>query len=80
MQAQQACNNNKRSRDCDAETNKETQAKIAIEQAKISYEIQKLNAEKKLKLALMEEEFQYNMQLKGREQSQIDAREKKKRR
>ena len=56
----------------------ETEGKIAIEQAKISYEIQKLTAEKELKLALMAEEFQYNMQLKGQEQSQIDAREKEK--
>ena len=42
---------------------------------KIGYEIQKLTAEKELKLALMAEEFQYNMQLKGMEQKAIDVRE-----
>ena len=51
---------------------------MQIEQAKNQYEVAKLTAEKELKLALMKEEFAFNMQLKGVEQSQIDAREKDK--
>ena len=53
----------------------ETESKMQIEQAKSQFEVQKLTAEKELKLALMAEEFAYNMQLKGQEQAQIDARE-----
>ncbi len=56
----------------------QTQSKMQIEQAKNQYEVAKLTAEKELKLALMKEEFAFNMQLKGVEQSQIDAREKEK--
>ena len=56
----------------------QTQSKMQIEQAKNQYEVAKLTAEKELKLALMKEEFAFNMQLKGVEQSQIDAREKDK--
>ena len=62
----------------DAQKQMETQSKMQIEQAKSQYEVQKLTAEKELKLALMAEEFAYNMQLKGQEQSQIDAREREK--
>ena len=49
---------------------------MQIEQAKLSMRF-KSYRRKRIKLALMVEEFAYNMQLKG-EQSQIDAREREK--
>ena len=48
----------------------ETQSKMQIKQAEISFEIEKMNNEAMLKSQLMETEFGYNMQLKGIEQSQ----------
>ena len=56
----------------------EAQAKMQYRQADIAFEIEKLTAEAKLKGELMATEFQYQMQLKGVEQSQLDAREQKK--
>tara|TARA_R100001594_G_scaffold14471_2_gene30785 strand:- start:21202 stop:23637 length:2436 start_codon:yes stop_codon:yes gene_type:complete len=53
----------------------ETQSKMQIKQAEIGFEIEKQKNEAALKQQLMSVEFQYNMQLKGMEQSQIDARE-----
>ena len=61
-----------------AKQQRETETKMALEQAKAQYRIQELTAEKELKLALMSEEFNFNMQLKGQEQSQIDMREQEK--
>tara|TARA_R100000742_G_C4276840_1_gene98207 strand:+ start:76 stop:2511 length:2436 start_codon:yes stop_codon:yes gene_type:complete len=56
----------------------EAQAKMQYRQADIAFEIEKLTAEARLKGELMQTEFQYQMQLKGVEQSQLDAREQKK--
>jgi len=60
------------------QTQQEIQAKIQIKQAEISFEIEKQNNEANLKRRLMDVEFNYNMQLRGMEQSQIDTREQKK--
>jgi hypothetical protein len=54
----------------------ETQSKMQVKQAEVAMEIEKMKNEAMLKSQLMETEFAYNMQLKGIEQSQIDAREK----
>ena len=56
----------------------ESQAKMQYRQADISFEIEKLKAEAELKRSLMETEFNYQMQLKGVEQSQVDNRDQKK--
>ena len=56
----------------------ETQSKMQIKQAEISFEIEKMNNEAMLKSQLMEKEFAFNMQLKGIEQGQIDKREQAK--
>ena len=57
------------------QTQAEIQAKIQIKQAEIAFEIEKQNNEADLKRRLMDVEFNYNMQLRGMEQSQIDTRE-----
>jgi hypothetical protein len=54
------------------------QTTISIEQAKSQFEIEKLYQEAEVKKQLMEQEFQYNMQLKGGEQQQKSAGEKEK--
>ena len=54
----------------------EIQAKIQIKQAEIQFEIEKQNNEAELKRRLMDVEFNYNMQLRGMEQQQVDMREK----
>jgi len=51
---------------------------ISIEQAKSQFEIEKLIEEAEIKKQLMEQEFQYNMQLKGVETNQLSQREKQK--
>ena len=56
----------------------ELQAKIQIKQAEIAFEIEKQNNEANLKRRLMDAEFNYNMQLRGMEQAQIDMREERK--
>jgi hypothetical protein len=56
----------------------ELQAKIQIKQAEIAFEIEKQTNEANLKRRLMDVEFNYNMQLRGMEQEQIDMREQKK--
>ena len=57
------------------QTQAEIQAKIQIKQAEISFEMEKQNNEADLKRQLMDVEFNYNMKLRGLEQSQIDTRE-----
>ena len=57
------------------QTQAELQAKIQIKQAEIAFEIEKQREEANLKRRLMDAEFNYNMQLKGMEQMQIDKRE-----
>jgi len=59
-------------------TQAELQSKIQLKQAEIAFEIEKLTNEANLKRRLMDAEFNYNMQLRGMEQSQIDMREDKK--
>ena len=53
----------------------ETQAKMQIKQAEVAMEIEKLKNEAMLKGQLMAQEFQYNLQLSGMQQAQIDKRE-----
>jgi len=61
-----------------------TESKIQIEQAKIQFEIQKMEQEANLKKLLMAEEFSYNMQLadiqqnaKARKEKEIEDRKDK---
>ena len=60
------------------QSQQEMQAKIQIKQAEIAFEIEKLKNEADLKRQLMDVEFNYNMQIRGMEQSQIDSRETQK--
>jgi len=53
----------------------ETQSKMQIAQAEAAMAIEKMKNEAALKQQLMQVEFNFNMQLKGMEQSQMDARE-----
>jgi hypothetical protein len=54
----------------------ETQSKMQVAQAEAAMDIEKLKNEAMLKQQLMQVEFNFNMQLKGMEQSQMDNREK----
>jgi hypothetical protein len=56
----------------------ETQSKIQIKQAEISFEIEKLNKEAELKSYLMREEFDYSMQVKGLQEMAINQRDTEK--
>ena len=49
----------------------ETQAKMKYRQADIAFEIEKQKAEAQLKAQLMQQEFNYNLQLQGMTQSQL---------
>ena len=53
----------------------ETQAKMQIKQADVAFEIEKLKAEAELKRMLMNEEFQYQMQIAGVKESAVTGRE-----
>lgn len=53
----------------------ETQAKMQYRQADISFEIEKMKEEAKLKLVLMKEEFELNMQLRQADAQQLQGRE-----
>ena len=53
----------------------ETQSKIQIAQAEASFDVKKKQSEAALKQQLMGLEFQYNMQLHGMQQAQMDERE-----
>jgi len=53
----------------------ETQSKMQVKQAEVGFEIEKLKNEAALKEQLMLTEFQFQMQLKGREEQQINSRE-----
>ena len=57
------------------QTQAELQGKMQLKQAEIGFEIEKQKNEAQLKQMLMATEFDYQMQLKGIEQSQLDARE-----
>ena len=57
------------------QSQQELQAKIQIKQAEIAFDIEKLKNEADLKRQLMDVEFNYQMQLHGAQQQQIDTRE-----
>jgi len=56
----------------------ETESKMQYRQADVAFEIEKMKAEAALKGQLMQQEFQYQMQIKGVEQEQLDSRQQKK--
>jgi len=56
----------------------EAQAKIKYRQADIAFELEKLKGEASLKAQLMQQEFNYNLQLQGMTQNQISQREQDK--
>ena len=53
----------------------ETQAKMQYRQADVAFEIEKQKTEAQLKAQLMQQEFNYNLQLQGMTQSQLSQRE-----
>jgi hypothetical protein len=53
----------------------ETQSKMQVKQAESAFDIEKLKNEAQLKVQLMQTEFNFQMQLKGMEQSNITKRE-----
>ena len=53
----------------------ESQSKMQIKQAEVAFDIEKLKAEAEMKRMLMNEEFQYNMQLYGAKEAAIASRE-----
>lgn len=54
----------------------ETNGKIKVKQAETAFDIERMKAEAQLKRELMEEEFLYNMKLKGDEAAALSDREK----
>ena len=55
--------------------NLETESKLKVKQAEIAFEIEKQKAEAQLKATLMEQEFQYNMQLRDVSENALAFRE-----
>jgi len=53
----------------------ETESKLKVKQAEIAFEIEKQKAEAQLKATLMEQEFQYNMQLRDTSENALAFRE-----
>jgi hypothetical protein len=53
----------------------ESQAKMQLEQAKVAFEIERLNAEAQLKGTLMDKEFGYNQQLRDISEKSLQQRE-----
>jgi hypothetical protein len=53
----------------------ESQAKMQLKQAEVAFDIEKLRAEAEMKRILMNEEFQYQMQLGGLKETAIMSRE-----
>ena len=53
-----------------------TNSKVQLEQAKSQFEIQRLQTEAEIKRGLMQQEFNYNMQL-AKEQSRVIAEKEK---
>ena len=53
----------------------ETQGKIQVKQAEIAFEIEKQKAEAELKAQLMEQEFNYNLQLRNMSEQALAFRE-----
>lgn len=56
----------------------ETRSKMQIKQAEVAFDIQKMEKEAEMKSYLMREEFDYNMQIRGMETSNISSREQTK--
>jgi hypothetical protein len=56
----------------------ETRSKMQIKQAEVAFDIQKMEKEAEMKSYLMREEFDYNMQIRGMETSNINSREQTK--
>jgi hypothetical protein len=56
----------------------ETRSKMQIKQAEVAFDIQKMEKEAEMKSYLMREEFDYNLQLRGMETSNINTREQTK--
>jgi hypothetical protein len=56
----------------------ETRSKMQIKQAEVAFDIQRSQQEATLKSQLMREEFEYNLQLRGMEVSDLNAREQMK--
>jgi len=54
----------------------EAQVQMQAKQAEVAFDIERLKNEAMLKRELMQVEFDFNMQLKGREEQAIDKREK----
>ena len=50
---------------------------MQVKQAEIAFEIEKMQAEAQAKAQLMEREFQYNLQLHGMQEQQLQMREDK---
>ena len=48
---------------------------MQLKQAEVSFDMEKMNNEAQLKIALMEREFQYNMQLRNISESALAERE-----
>jgi len=81
MQAQSQANIQQQQASAELEMQKQqqvAQTAISIEEAKSRFELEKLNQEAQIKRQLMEQEFQYNMQLKGAETNQRSQGEKEK--
>tara|TARA_R110000744_G_scaffold112715_2_gene211402 strand:- start:120 stop:2510 length:2391 start_codon:yes stop_codon:yes gene_type:complete len=81
MQAQSQANIQQQKASADLEIQKQqqmAQTAISIEEAKSRFDIEKLNQEANIKRQLMEQEFQYNMQLRGAETNQRSQGEKEK--
>jgi len=53
----------------------ETQAKMQLKQAEVAFDIEKLKAEAEMKRMLMNEEFQYQMQLAGVKENALTSRD-----
>lgn len=56
----------------------ETRSKMQIKQAEVAFDIQKMEKEAEMKSYLMREEFDYNMQIRGMETSNMNSREQTK--
>ena len=55
--------------------NMETESKMKVKQAEIAFEIEKNKAEAQLKSQLMDQEFNYNLQLRGIDEGALSQRE-----
>ena len=55
--------------------NMETESKIKVKQAEIAFEIEKNKTEAMLKAQLMEQEFNYNLRLRGIDENAVSQRE-----